>query len=281
VRLSILCSGFTLGAVVALTAGSALAAGHKHHEEEESEYPVSYVERPLVIPRMTLAPQLSIDVTHVTGLGSIEAGMALGAAFGVTKDLELGAVVLPLTFSPSFAYGNLELFGTYRFVHNHQLDVGGRLRVAVLTPRLGIRAGSVIEPSVPLLLHIGKSARLDAELGVPISLNGVTGEGATLAQSTFVGLDVPVAFSVDIIEPLHVGVRSGVQIFDLGHPKAAATIPLGFFAGYAVGGKKPVVDIDPFFTWTSFLTPGGGAGNEKINPGNWTVGLEVRAYIYL
>jgi hypothetical protein len=214
--------------------------------------------------------------------------MNLGAAFGITKDFEIGANFLPLTFSPEVGYGsslepesNLQLFATYRFFHSHTVEIGGRVRVFVVTPHTGMSAGAVIQPSVPFLFHFGKIARLDAELAVPISVNGVSGTGMGVAQTTFVGLNVPVAFSIDIAEPFHVGLRTGFMSANLGHFGDYATVPLGFFAGYAIGGKKPVLDIDPFFTWGHFLTPGVGAGGDKINPGDWTVGLNVRAYLYL
>jgi hypothetical protein len=286
VRISILGSGFTLGAVVALTAGSALAAGHKHHEEAESEYPVSYVERPLTLPRLALAPELELEFGRAlgaaTGLGvagrETLAGINLGASFGITKDLEVGAFVLPLQFSPTVSYGsgtepasNLQLFGTYRFFHNKQIEVGGRLRAYIITD-LGV--GAQFTPSVPLLVHLSQKLRLDVEVAVPIS--ALKGVGVHL------GLNVPVALSIDIIEPLHIGARTGLQIDDLGGGSVGKRfyVPLGLFAGYALGGKKPFLDIDGFFQFNHFAAPGSGAGADKIVAGDFQTGLAVRGYFY-
>jgi hypothetical protein len=40
------------------------------------------------------------------------------------------------------------------------------------------------------------------------------------------------------------------------------------------------VDIDPFFSWTYFLTPSGPFNGDKLNPGLFVVGVNARGYIY-
>jgi hypothetical protein len=254
-------------------------AHHADHDGgHESEYPLSYTERPLTLSKMTLAPELVFNVGH---LGGTTFGMEIGAAFGITKDFEIGAVVLPMDFAPSpVRYGAPQIFATYRFFHSPTVEIGGRLRAAIYHEGV---TGAAITPSVPFLFHLGKIARLDLEPGVVISANRVpVGSTGTLTGgSTYVGLSVPVQFAIDIIEPLHVGVNTGIIAGDFGHFGDSVTVPLGFFAGYAIGGKKPVVDIDPFFRWDAFLMPGVGAGVDKVNAGIWNVGLNIRAYIYL
>lgn len=283
-------SGLTLAAI-ALSAGSARAA-HGHGDHEESEYPLSYVERPMTLPRLTLAPQLELDVDRIGFAGRtgavVVAGMQLGATFGITKDLEVGAVVLPVQFNQGAGYGGLffgeeallaepSIFATYRFLHQHMIELGARLRMEFIVPRGGLSAGFFIEPSVPLLVHLGPRVRLDAEVGIPI---GVVPSSTTGKAETAVGLDVPVRVSFDIIEPLHVGASTGVRIEDFGNPKESAVVPLGIFMGYAVGGKKPIVDIDPFFNFVDFITPGGGPFDQKVNPGVFVLGVSARGYIY-
>ena len=65
-------------------------------------------------------------------------------------------------------------------------------------------------------------------------------------------------------------------------------VPLGIFAGYAVGGKNgPILDIDPFFGWPALITPGVETGGTckncpgHFNPGFITVGLALGGFIYL
>lgn len=270
--------------------GKADPKAHHHKGEHdkkkgghESEYPLTYAERPLTLSKMTLAPALGFNVGHVgVSGGGISAsattfGIELGAAFGITKDFEVGAVVLPMDFAPSVAYGAPQLFATYRFLDSPTVEIGGRLRVAIYHNGL---TGAAITPSVPFLFHLGKVARLDLEPGVAISANRAGYGGTTLGGgSTYVGLSVPVSFAINVIEPLHVGVNTGIIASDFGHFGDSVTVPLGFFAGYAIGGKKPVVDIGPFFRWDGFLTP--GSAGDKVNAGIWNVGLNVRAYLYL
>ncbi|MFT3774845.1 MAG: hypothetical protein QM820_56575 [Minicystis sp.] len=295
-RLSILLSGFTLGAVVALSAGTAQAAkhGHRPHPDDgpDSDYPLPYAQRPLTLPRMTISPELDFTATRVGGAAPagalVPVGINIGASFGITKDIEVGALFLPIQFAPTAGYGSsagangsLQFFGTYRFIHHRDVEMGARLRTFIVTQGV---TGAVIEPSVPVLLHLGRAARLDVELGVPITIagvNGVTGAGAAKASRSYVGIDLPISLSFNVIQPLYLGVKTGLNIYDLGHPKEFASIPLGFFLGYSVGRDKPILDIVPFFTWSQFLTPGGGLGNEKFNAGYFTAGLIAKGFIYL
>ncbi|HUD81895.1 MAG TPA: hypothetical protein VMQ67_00265, partial [Candidatus Saccharimonadales bacterium] len=58
-------------------------------------------------------------------------------------------------------------------------------------------------------------------------------------------------------------------------------VPLGIFSGSAVGEKRPIVNIDPFFSFYNFLSPSVGVdGMDKANPGLFTVGVNARGYIY-
>ncbi len=274
-------------AAVSLAAGSARAGNQ--------EYPVSYVERPLTLPKLTLAPQLELDVDRIplsatvgTGgavlkaSGTVAAGMQIGAAFGITNDLEVGAIVLPVMFTPVGGYGGPfvgeegtvgepTIYGTYRFLNREAFDLGVRLRVQFLVPISGSGAGAIIEPSVPFLLHIGKKLRFDAEVGLPIE--AVSGHAG-------VGLDVPLRLAFDIIEPLHVGVSTGLVVDDFTDAGTTTRIPLGVFFGYAVGEKRPIVDIDPFFSFFQFITPGGGPLGDTVNPGLFVAGVSARGYFY-
>lgn len=308
-RASILVSGVIMAAV-SLAAGSARAqhgapgapAAHGEHGGEESEYPVSYVERPLTLPKFTLAPFGELDIVRI-GVGegansaaAVVAGMQIGASFGITKNIEVGAVVLPIQFNNGAGYGGLfvgeegtlaqpSIYGTFRFLHTGVFEMGARLRLQFIVPHaeFGLGAGAIITPSVPMLVHIGKVGRLDAEVAIPIRAIGVSeGTGAFSTSTTQVraGLDIPLRLAFDIIEPLHVGVSTGVSIEDFGEASASTRIPLGVFFGYAVGHGKPIVDIDPFFSFFQFITPGGGIFGDKVNPGIFVAGVSARGYIY-
>jgi hypothetical protein len=296
--------------LVAASASLAAPAAHAQHAAhgEESEFPVSFVERPLTLPRFTLAPFGEFDVTRLGttttaaggGLSSdvVLVGIQLGASFGITDNIEVGAVLLPIQFNNGAGYGGYFLgeegalaqpsvFATFRFFHQQPIEIGARLLVQFLVPRSGLGAGALIEPSLPLLVHIGKIGRFDAEVGVPIRVVGGTTVGTVTTGTTAeVGLDVPLRLAFDIIEPLHIGLNTGLVIEDFGHAADTTAIPLGIFMGYAVGQKKPLVDIDPFFSWFQFLTPGATAdplipgSGDKVRPGHFVVGVNARGYIY-
>ena len=279
-RLSHLFSGLALGAALSLSAAAASAG--------ESEYPLSYVERPLTLPRFVLAPELNLTIERglsescvgFTQGSPICVNVEAGAAFGITKDLEVGATVLSFRSQPGlgFGYSEPQIRGTYRFLSG-QFELGVQLRATFF---VNYGAGVFLQPSVPMLLHLGKVARLDLNPGLDFALRGgCLGNGCAGTGGNAIGFELPVRFDIDIIEPLHVGANTGIFINDFGHAKESAAIPLGVFAGYAIGGKKPIVDIDPYFQWRTFVTPGGGINGDKINPGNFQVGVEARLYLYL
>ncbi len=277
--------------------------GHEGKEEGE-RLAVSFPERGIVIGKNILAvgltPSLFREEIALTGTGVIGGGIAratsanasggttgfglsLGARFGITNDLEVHAYPLQLVFAPSSAagYGGAGPFieglegpsvgAIYRFLRG-PLEVGATMDLTVLTPSGD--TGVVVQPGVAARLHIGKIAALDAAVDLPIT--GQKGHGG-------VGLDIPVAFSFDIIRPLHVGANSGIAIDDFGDAGNTVAIPLGFFGGYAIPSKKgPLLDIDPFFRWPELFTPGvTGAGTDKVNAGNFQVGVEFAGFFYL
>jgi hypothetical protein len=283
VRLSVLLSGSILAAAT-LTVHAARAG--------DQEYPLSFVERPLTLPRLTLAPSFELDIDRI-GIGGLPgdvviAGMQIGASFGITPDFEVGAIVVPIQFNNGAGYGGFfvgeegelaepTLFATYRFLHTEAIDLGARLAIQIVIPSDGSGAGAIIEPSVPLLVHLGKVARLDAALGFRIAAGGATGVGGS---SVAVGLGIPASVAFDIIPPLHVGVSTGVFVDNFSQAGDTARIPLGVFAGYAIGDKRPIVDIDPFFSFFDFITPGVPSPGDKINPGIFIAGVSAKGYFY-
>jgi hypothetical protein len=276
VRLSQLVSGLALGAALTLSATSARA---QHHGGGE-EYPLSYVERPLTLPKFVLAPEgvLFIDNGAFTGLG-VGAGIELGASFGITNDFEVNATVAPIRFAPrgAGAYGEPILGATYRFLRG-SVEVGGRLQVTFLHEAY---AGALLIPSVPILAHIGKVARLDLDPGLIITAAGACAGGGCTGGGAGFGVQVPVRFALDITEPFHIGANSGIVIRNFANHQAESTfaIPLGIFAGYAVGQKKPIVDIDGFFGWDKFATP--ADPTDRVRASEIRAGVAVKGYIYL
>ena len=58
-------------------------------------------------------------------------------------------------------------------------------------------------------------------------------------------------------------------------------IPLGFYAGISLGSERPIVEIDPYFTWYEFSRPGSEFDNDKVNVEKFSAGLTAQLYLYL
>jgi hypothetical protein len=270
--------GGGVAVAVAVPAGAASAPGQPAAGEKEGiRLPVSYVERGITNPALILSPELDIGVVRVAGaLGNtITAGaLQLGAGFSITDDFGVRATILALQLNSPFQYTGPSFGATYRFVKG-DFELGAAADVTIATPS-GVSAGVVFTPSIPARVHFGKTARLDITAGLPVT----AGEGL---KSAVVGLGIPVVLSVDIVEPLHVGVGSGFEILDFSQAGHTVAVPLGFIAGYAVAGPHgPIVDIDPFFEWPYLFTPGTtGPGSSKVQAGFFQLGLTVTGYLYL
>jgi hypothetical protein len=279
VRLWSSLGGLGLCAALLLPATAAFA---EDPPENEQFYPVVYSQRPLTLSQMTLELNAGMDGTRLIKTMSareLETRLSIdaGAGFGITRNLEVRASIATLQITPKVGYGNPSIGATYRFL-NSGLEMGARLNVTLVTSPDTILAvdkiGGILEPSVPFLVHFGSSARLDFGAGLPITIQK--------GKPVMVGLNAPVEFAFNIVDALHLGLRSSVYINDFKLASRYLTIPLGFFAGISFGSEKPFIEIDPFFTWPQFAQPGAmGANAKKINIDIYTVGAAVRLFLFL
>jgi hypothetical protein len=286
----------------ALVAATGAAGAEEHGKKKEGRLPVSYTERPLTMPRLILNPELELAVDRIDlllGVGTF-IGLGVGARFGILDDLDAYAVVAPLEFGPfgggampgesKAHYGNPTIGATYRFLRG-RFELGATLGVTIVhelfydvtaVPVPADSAGVILEPGGVFKLHILKEASLEGGLYIPIEI-GNNGAGA--------GLRVPLAFAYDIIEPFHVGVRTGVGVSGFAPQVAGGSvganlyIPLGVFAGYAVAGKDgPILDIDPFFTWPALIYPSAepvhATPAQTFHPADFTLGVSVGGFFY-
>jgi hypothetical protein len=258
---------------------SAGAASAEEGGKAGEKMPLPFAQRPLTLPRMTLAPEAEVGVTHFSlgSFGSITGfGLELGAHFGILDDLEVGAVVLPIDFAPDFRYGNPRVEGTFRFLKG-TVEMGARLRATIATESGA--SGVILEPGLPMLFHITEAARLDTGVFVPMAFGAGVGPFSA-GGHTVVGVNIPVQFIYDVIPELHIGARTGLGMVDFGHAGESFYIPLGLVAGYAIGNEKgPLVDIDPFFTFPYFAIP--GSSGDKVVTALWQTGVTATVYLYL
>jgi hypothetical protein len=253
-------------------------AGAARAQDNLQRYPVPYVDRPLTLPKFGLGIDGTFDATQIVQDPNaidrtLQTNLAFsaGLAFGITEDLEVRASIGTLRFLPEFQYLEPRVGVTFRFVGAEQVNLGVRAETTALT--LPGEAGVRLEASLPLLVRLGSSARLDLAPGAPITIQE--------QKAVSFGLNVPVAFAFQIVEAVHIGARTSVTILDFADPGANLVIPLGFFAGVSLGSERPIVEIDPYFTWNEFSRPGSQFDNDKINIEKFSAGLTVRLYLYL
>lgn len=252
---------------ICLSALAAVTAATGAQAQPLTQLPLSYAQRPLTLTRHTLRGDVDLTIAHLqvsvlgTTASSTAVGLALGAGFGITEDLEVGATVIPLTLSPDFQYNAPSLYGMYRFVRG-TVDVGARLTLIMPVDRdFGLNVG------VPVLFHLGDNARLDT--GAFLSLNF----GDPLGKA----LSIPVAFTANLNPNLFLGARTGFILPEFDR----LVMPLGVYVGYSIaggGGATPVADITASFDFPLFLATG---RNDAIVPDLWTIGLNGRLYFNL
>ncbi|MBK8258851.1 MAG: hypothetical protein IPK82_40105 [Polyangiaceae bacterium] len=247
-------------------------------QDGNQRYPVAYVDRPLTLPSFGLSPDVTFDATQIVqDPNAVERTLqtniafAAGLTFGITEDLEARASIGTLRIMPEFQYLEPRVGVTFRFVGAEQFNMGIRAETTALT--LPGEAGVRLEASIPFLIRMGSSARLDLAPGAPITIQE--------QKAVTFGLNVPLAFAFQVVEALHIGARTSVAIVDFANPGENLTIPLGFFVGLSLGSERPIVEIDPYFTWNEFSKPGAKFDNDKVNIEKFSAGATAKLYLYL
>ena len=266
--------------LASLCAGAALASftlTARANDDDQEDYPLQYAQRPLTLHAQSLEPYVSADITRfVADPKAAQRDVATnltiqgGAKFGITRQLEVDASLAQIQVLPKLAYGNPTLGATFGLISS-AFELGIRGKITIVTA--SATAGMIAEPSVPMAVHIGKSVRLDFGAGLPVTI--------AKGSPTLVGLDLPVAFALNLVDTLHAGAQTSVYIVDVKNPGTSVTVPLGFFAGFTIGTEHPILEIDPFFTWPKFTQPGAtDPGAQKLNIDVYTAGLALRGYAF-
>jgi hypothetical protein len=246
----------SLAALAAVSAASAVQA---------QQLPLPLARRPLTLTRGTLRADAALSIAHlqasVLGLtaASTSVGLALGAGFGVTEDIEFGATVIPLTLAPAFDFQAPTFYGAYRFLTG---DVEVGVQFALTLP---INRDFALGAGVPVLFHLGQTARLDTGAFL----------GLTFGDSLGKALNFPIAFTANLGPHLFVGARTGVLLpnFD------RFAMPLGVYVGCTLaagGGASPLADLTAGFDFPRFVST---SGADPIDTGLWTASVNGRVFI--
>lgn len=219
----------TRASFVTSALGLALLAGPLPASADGGEQglPLRYQERPLTLPW----GDLSLDAAYSQDQVDVPMGMQtsthleIGATHGITDDLQVHAVVLPLE------YGRPMLGATYRFLSGG-LELGASAFAVIPVQE---RTAFGIRLAVPLLVRIGTVARLDTGIASNLSFGG---DGSTSTT------EVPVALTLQLIRWMFVGVVTGIYWSKNEYGQSTA-FPLGLLWGYAIPGSngQPLVDV--------------------------------------
>jgi hypothetical protein len=237
------------------------------------------------VPRFILEPDFDVDVTHIP---PTYGNLGIGASFGATDYLGVRALVFPLQLAGpagnGFHYGQTSedrgpsVGATLAFVHG-AVELGVGLDLRVLTAQA--ISGVAIIPQVPLHIHLGRRVRLDVVPDVNVTRatsSAPVGPTTPSVSANAVRVDVPVTALFNLTETVHVGVNTGLTIYDFNDVRNTTGIPLGISAGYAFPGKHgPLGDINPFFNFPYLIMPGASA---VTNTGEWVVGLRLDGFLY-
>ena len=189
----------------------------------------------------------------------VTVGLAAGAAYGVSDDIEVGSLLLPIVLSPEGDFGNISLFGTYR-LQPDATEIG--LRAQLVLPTQGDFA---IDAGVPFILRATDEVRVDT--------GGFL--GLAFGDETTSQLRAPVAVSYQITEAIAAGVHSGFSLTDFDFDTFA--IPLGIHGGYSIAGDAgPLADVTMSLGFPQLLVPG---ADDAFDAG--TFAFQVGANVYL
>jgi|GEM_PF-1135513 len=244
-----------------------------------ADLPLPYAQRPLTLPKMNLRVDVNLAVATASwgGISATSMGLGTGVGFGITDDIEVGGIVLPLVFEiepgNDVLFGDPTIYGSFRLLSgNFELGAYVRLSVPVNTDVLEINGG------VPMLIRLSDSTRLDTGIFFPVSV--FTGSDILgVSPDPTVALHLPLAFTVNIMDPLFVGLATGFQIGDLANAGDTISVPLGFNVGYSIGSERPIADLRLELLFPHFLNTSSNVDWDSPFAGIWSITFRANVYI--
>lgn len=224
--------------------------------ESTWSYPKSYSIRPLTMQRGMVRAN-GIFTFWDDGVESIT-GITLGGSISVTDDIELGLNnyrigsslqknyegLVPVVFYPSAGYGNIPIYGRYRFLHLDKLDFAGDLILV-----MPIDTPFALEVALPF--RIKPNDRLSVDTGVEVR--------GTFGSAKYADIRIPAIVNYNFSDRAFIAGETGVQFINLGNSYGTApndikgvALPIGFRAGGT--WKKPDKHMIDLFGGFSFPT---------------------------
>lgn len=262
---------------------SASADGSTADEGDGREwtYPKSYSVRRLTMQKGMIRANAFLTVWD-DGVDT-NVGMTLGASISVTDDLELGINnyrigssqqqdyegLIPVVFAPSAGFGNMPLYGRYRFVKREKLDFAGDLIFVLPTD-----TAFALEGAFPF--RIKPNERLSVDTGVEVR--------GTFGSSKRADIRVPAIVNYNFSSRAFISGETGVWLVNLGKNFDTATadsegidIPVGFRAGGTWKKEdKHLIDLFAGFAFPALIEA--GTSRKTIDFGIWDIFVGVAFY---
>jgi hypothetical protein len=238
--------------------------------EAASAMPVPMAQRGLTLPAGTVRIDANFDLFDLTN--DFGAALSAGGAVGIIENLDAGMLLLPIVFAPEGGFGDIRMFGKYRFWNGDTVEVAGRLELVLPSDSTNLSTTDFsLSFGAPVRIHLGDTMRIDTGVEFSLALlRGPTGDTIfgiagpqgfplkrhALSDRSVAG--VPLMFTINVTDAVYLGARTGVGIADFGNADDTTFIPLGFSGGYTVAGESgPLVDITARFRWPNLYTSGG------------------------
>jgi hypothetical protein len=252
-------------------------------EEAASEwtYPKSYSVRPLTMDQGMVRANAIFTVWD-DGVDTVF-GMTLGGSIGVLDDLELGINnyrigsslqqryegLIPVIFTPSAGFGNMPLYGRYRFVRREKLDFAGDLIFV-----LPVDTAFALEVALPF--RIKPNDRLSVDTGLEVR--------GTFGSDKRADIRIPAIVNYNFSSRAFISGETGVQFVNLGKGFNTApadiqgvAIPIAFRAGgtWKKEGKF-LADLFAGFAFPQLVEA--GTSRKTVDFGIWDVFVGVAFY---
>lgn len=257
------------------------AATADEAEGSEWTYPKSFSVRPLTMQKGMIRANGILTVWD-DGVDT-NVGMTLGGSIGVTDDLELGINnyrigssfqqnyegLIPVVFAPSAGFGNMPVYGRYRFVKREKLDFAGDLIFVLPTD-----TAFALEGAFPL--RIKPNERLSVDTGVEAR--------GTFGSSKHADIRVPAIVNYNFSSRAFISGETGVQIVNLGqgfntapNDSQGVAIPIAFRAGGTWQKKdRHLIDLFAGFTFPALFEA--ATSRKTVDFGIWDLFVGVAFY---
>lgn len=230
-----------------LTAAAALttltfAAPFAHADDDDGETEsIVYAQRNIVLSTGVLRPEGAFSFMKPGAGADLHIRLDAGADWSPIKNLQVGALAVPLSLSPDVDYGDPRLYARYQVTH------GG----FQLAPEIGFvfNKANILSIGAPMRIKINPAARIDVS---PMFLIDLPGSDDADGTETRFGLSIPLELAISLTRSLYIAVQTGFELADF---DADGIIPLGVQVGYSLPSEADTAWIDLFagFKFNAFI----------------------------